>query len=440
MRLFTTILSLSLSLSVPSAYAAASTSSECFVFPETTTYQPDGTTARWSVVVSGGKIVAAETSPSELTLSVGENGARHAQWNGVSCSVATTGEGSLLAPGFIEVGSRLGLVEVDLEASTRHHDAGGDPIRADHRVAESYDPLATTIPVARRGGITSAVIEPSGGGLSGQAAWVDLAGITQAETIIDQSVAFPAHLTGSSLAAGLGELRELFEDARAFARDRRAFDQNRTRLMAASRRDLEALLPVVQGEEALILRVDRAAHIEAVLRFAREEKIRLILRGGAESWRHAEALAAARVPVILDPTVYGAGSFSQREGRRDTAALLAEAGVNVLFFSTYHSSHFARNLRQLAGNAVRGGMAHADAIKALTSTPAAVFGQEEHGVIQVGAKANLVLWSGDPLEISSHVTTLMIGGELQSLSSRQTLLRDRYRSVSEQEKPAQESD
>jgi imidazolonepropionase-like amidohydrolase len=253
-------------------------------------------------------------------------------------------------------------------------------------------------------------------------------------------VAFPAHLTGSSLAAGLGELRELFEDARAFARDRRAFDQNRTRLMAASRRDLEALLPVVQGEEALILRVDRAAHIEAVLRFAREEKIRLILRGGAESWRHAEALAAARVPVILDPTVYGAGSFSQREGRRDTAALLAEAGVNVLFFSTYHSSHFARNLRQLAGNAVRGGMAHADAIKALTSTPAAVFGQEEHGVIQVGAKANLVLWSGDPLEISSHVTTLMIGGELQSLSSRQTLLRDRYRSVSEQEKPAQESD
>ena len=413
----------------PSAVAesSAEVATSCSVFPRVTTHGPQGRTMAWSVVVSGDRIVAAEAYPEGLELTE-----TSASWRGEPCRLIAIPGGAELAPGFIEVGSRLGLVEVELESRTRHHDAGGPPVRASHRVADSYDPFATPIPVARRGGITSAVIEPSGGLISGQAAWVDLAGSSQAQAVIHPRVAFPASLGSASPGAGLDELRNLFDDGRSFARDRKAFDQNRSRNLRADRRDLEALQPVLRGEAPLVIRVDRAAHIEALIRFAEEEDIRIVLRGGSEAWKHASALAEAEIPVILDPTVYGAGSFSQREARPDGAALLAGAGVKVLFYSTYHSSHFARNLSQLGGNAVRGGMTHADAMRALTASPAAVFGMEDHGEVRAGAQANLVLWSGDPLELSSRPLLVMIGGDEQSTESRQTLLRERYRDLPQQ--------
>jgi imidazolonepropionase-like amidohydrolase len=224
----------------------------------------------------------------------------------------------------------------------------------------------------------------------------------------------------------MSALTEFFEDARVFAKDRRAFDQNRSRSLSASRADLEAIQPVLRGEIPLVIGVDRAAHIEALIRFAAKERVRIVLRGGAEAWRHAEALAAADIAVLLDPMVYGAGSFAQREARADGATLLTKAGVEILFFSTHHSSHFARILPQLAGNAVRAGLPHKAAMRALTAAPAAVFGRADSGQVAPGMRANLVLWSGDPLELSSRPLRLWIGGVEQSLQSRQTQLRDRY--------------
>ncbi len=159
--------------------------------------------------------------------------------------------------------------------------------------------------------------------------------------------------------------------------------------------------------------------------FAEAEGIRLVIRGAAEGGRHAEALAAADIAVILNPLVYGPGSFDQREARPDNAQLLQEAGVDVIISTT--SAHFARSLRQLAGNAVRGGMDHTAAVRAITSTPAAVFGLNDRGEIARGAYANLVVWSGDPLEIETRVEGLFIGGQAVELTSRQTELFDRYR-------------
>jgi imidazolonepropionase-like amidohydrolase len=408
------------------SFAPPAAAADCIVFPQGVTHGPRGAAKAWSVVVSGDRIVAAEASPKGLVLT-----ADSATWQGSPCTLLVLPGGSELAPGFIEVDSRLGLVEVDLEARTRHHDAGGAPIRTAHQVADSYDPLTSTIPVARRGGITAAVITPAGGRISGQSAWVELTGDTQARAVLNPSVAMPASISGASPAAGMNALSEFFEDARVFERDRRAFDQNRSRSLSASRADLEAIQPVLRGDIPLVIGVDRAAHIEALIRFAAAEKVRIVIRGGAEAWRHRDALAAAKIPVMLDPTVYGAGSFSQREARADGVKLLAEAGVEILFFSTYHSSHFARILPQLAGNAVRAGLPHAAAMRALTAAPATVFGRTDSGLIAAGMRANLVLWSGDPLELSSRPLRMWIAGEEQSLESRQTQLRDRYMQATE---------
>ena len=99
-----------------------------------------------------------------------------------------------------------------------------------------------------------------------------------------------------------------------------------------------------------------------------------------------------------------------------------------VMFST-RSAHFARKLRQMAGNAVRGGMSHTDALAAITSVPAQVFGLGSRGVLRVGSTADVVLWTGDPLDVTSWPAHLWIGGDEQTLSSRQSLLFERYRSL-----------
>ncbi len=375
-----------------------------------------------AIVVVGETIEAVGTELDGLRLLDGS-----ATWRGTSCGLVDT-TGRVVTPGLVEVGSQLGLVEVGLEALTRHADAGREaPIRASLRVAEAYDPDSTLIPVQRIEGITAAVIHPSGGRISGQAAAVRLRGTTQAEALLDPSVAVVADLGGSSRAEALRELREALSDAAVYARSRTAYDRGALRELSADRLDLEALVPVVRGQTPLVVHADRAPDVEALLGLRDELGIQLVILGGAEAWRHAEALARAEVPVVLDPLVYGPGGFDQVHGRPDNAALLHEAGVPILL-STFQS-HNARTLRQVAGNAVRGGLPHDAAIEALTLTPVQVFDLGERGRIAPGQRADLVVWSGDPLEVLTSTEAVLIDGQPVPLDSRQWQLYRRYREL-----------
>jgi imidazolonepropionase-like amidohydrolase len=338
--------------------------------------------------------------------------------------------GATVTPGLVSVGGALGLVEVGAVGATRNADAGGDPVRATFRPADAYDPLASPIAVSRARGLTHAVVFPSGGRVAGQAALVRLAGQTQAESVLAPQVAIVASLGGESRAGALRELRHLLADAREVARRGADVDQGRTRPLAAHPRELAALLPVLRREIPLVIGADRAADIEALIRFAREEDVRLVITGGAEAWRHAAALAEAGIAVGIDPLVFGPGGFDQREARPDNAALLAAAGV-PLFLSTF-DTHNARNLTQVAGVAVSRGLAPEAALAAITSTPARVFGLPGHGRLAVGQEASFVVWrdpdgrAADPLELSATVASVWIAGGEVSTRSRQDALFERY--------------
>jgi imidazolonepropionase-like amidohydrolase len=236
-----------------------------------------------------------------------------------------------------------------------------------------------------------------------------------------------ASMDGASRADGLLELREALDDARAFARNRAGYDKGQAAEYAASRLDLEALQPVLRGELPLVIGANRASDLEALVRFAAEQKVRVIAVGAAEGWMVAPALAAAKIPVVLDPMVYGPGGFDQVHARPDNAKRLADAGVSVVLSS--FSSHNARTLSQVAGNAVRGGMDHAAALRAITETPARVFGLGDRGRVEPGAVANLVLWGGDPLELLTPVEAVWIRGRPIALESRQTALQQKYRTM-----------
>ncbi len=341
---------------------------------------------------------------------------------------------SIVTPGLVAVSTALGLVEVNAVGGTRHMDAGGDPVRASLGVLDAYDPISSLIPITRERGVTHAVVFPGGGRIAGQAGFVRLAGSTQAEAVVDRSVAMIGNVGGSSFAGGLRDLSAVLDDTRFVLRSRRAVDAGDHRELSGHPRDLAAMEPVVRGDLPLVVSANRATEIEVLIRFAQEEGIRLVISGGAEAWRHADALAAAGIAVIVDPTLFGPGGFSQLDARPDNAALLAQAGVDVIL-STF-DSHNARTLQHVAGVAVSQGMDRTAALMAITSTPARVFGQPDRGRIAVGYKADLVVWTAfspdmsfDPFEPMSSVSHVFIDGEEQSLYTRQDALRDRYREL-----------
>lgn len=343
--------------------------------------------------------------------------------------------GKVVTPGFIASETTLGVVEISAEPSARdsHARTYKHPIRAALRIWDALNPRSVAIPVNRIEGFTTAILGPRGGLVSGQGVAYDLAGTTRKQMKQKAPVAVFVNLglagsrkAGGNRALAMVRLRRLLFDARLYKRSRAAVEARRIRRLSASVADLAALVPVVERKIPLVIRVHRAADIRTVLRLAKREKIRVVLSGAAEAWRVAGDIARAGVGVLVEGDLNLPRSFESLGGRFDNAARLRRAGVQVAF-SGAGDSHNVRFLRQVAGIAVAWGLSHADGLAALTSVPAQLFGLRDRGVLRPGARANVVVWSGDPLELKTRVQHLFIGGRSIPLTSRQTALRERYR-------------
>jgi imidazolonepropionase-like amidohydrolase len=341
-------------------------------------------------------------------------------------------KGLVVTPGLCDPLTSVGLVEVDLEKTTKDDTQGGqDRIRAAFRAADGYNPSSSVVGVTRAEGVTSVGVVPTGGLVSGQSAWADLDGATATDALAAAPLALHVHLESGAdpdggHATAILRVREAFDDARTFARVRAAWERNQSRPFAPSRLDLEALARALDGRLPVVFHVDRAADILSALAVAKEFKLRPVIAGGAESWRVALQLKAAKVPVIVYPLSSGPDSFDALGAREDTAARLHAAGVDVAISTA--ETHNARKLRQVAGNAVRGGLPHAAAISAITRAPAEALGLgDRYGTIAKGKVGNVVVWTGDPLELSSTARDVWIRGRRVSLANRQSALRDKYR-------------
>jgi imidazolonepropionase-like amidohydrolase len=186
----------------------------------------------------------------------------------------------------------------------------------------------------------------------------------------------------------------------------------------------EVLAEYLRGGR-VVFSVDRAADIHELIAFAQRNGLKPVISGGTEAWMVAKELARARVPVVLNPLRNLPDSFSQLAARLDNAALLYQAGVQIAF--TPNERHNARRIRQVAGNAVAHGLPWEAALAAITATPAEIFGMgATRGRIAVGQIADLVLWDGDPLEVTAAADRVWIAGKAIEMRSRQTQLRDRY--------------
>jgi len=410
--------------------------------------------------ITGGRVLTG-SSVIENGVVVIENGRVVSVGTGAAPSGARVidARGKVVTPGFVAVDSGLGGSEISSVGGSDDLSNGANSISASFDVSYGLDPWSFTLPVARLGGITRAIVVPShagggGGGhhhddsdfagvgagglqspglFAGQAAIIHLAAGT--DILVKPRVAMVAPfgeagagIAGGARGAQFTQFKETLAEVRLYARNRAAYDRAGLRDLSLSRADLEALIPVANGTMPLIVTARRASDIQQVLRLAREEGVKIILDGAEEGWLVADQIAAADVPVLLNPISNLPGNLETRGARMQNAAALDAAGVTIAIKGNEGSVHRARETRYNAGNAVSHGLSYESAIEAITVNPARIFGMAgQFGELRAGAAADVVIWSGDPLEPLSNAETIFIAGAEQAPTSRQFLLRDRYR-------------
>ena len=344
--------------------------------------------------------------------------------------------GKVVTPGLINSITELGVIEIDQVRTTNDVAAkGNNNIAAAFRVWDGLNPSSVLFAPARNEGVTSAVIVPQGGLVSGQGAAIDLVSGGVADMMRRPAVAMVAQV-GNANNAGtsargelIGKLRTLLDDVVFYMQHRNDFDRAGVRTLSAAKADLEALAPIVEGRMLLMIEANRVDEIDAALALARDYRLKLAISGGAEAWLCADRLAAARVPVLTGAMNNIPDSFATLNQRQENAALLRKAGVQVVITGGGDVSRYnARNIKYEAGNAVAYGMAYDDALRAVTLTPAELFGLSDRvGSLQTGREANLVVWSGDPFEFSTQAEHVFIRGRQVKEPSRQDLLIERYK-------------
>ena len=359
------------------------------------------------------------------------------------------GTGKWVTPGLVTAMTDLGLLDVsgvdesnDSYAATARFSAGLD-------VSLAVDPDAPPVAVSRAAGVTRAGIAPAAANtiFAGQGAVIDLAengpGTTQPRAFqLVELGERGADLAGGSRVAAQALLRNALREASELASRRgakAAADAGQPADALLTRVDAAALIPVVTGKQPLFVHVERAADIRGVLALGKEfPALRLVIVGAGEGWRVASELAAARVPVLASALADLPGSFETLAATQSNVGRMTAAGVKVALGGFYdldqprYASQFAGNLVGLSRVPGATGLNWGQALAAITSIPAEILGEgSAFGSLKPGLAADLVLWDGDPLEVSSAPVSIYIDGKPQSLVNHQSRLRQRYRHAGE---------
>jgi hypothetical protein len=336
--------------------------------------------------------------------------------------------GKPVSPALFAGITEIGIEEVSGEADTVDSAvklANDQPMRPEFDVTLAYNPESVLIPVARVEGLGFTLLGANTGGsfIAGQGGVMRLDG---GADNLGPRVLFVKlgndvlGLSGTSRAAQWMLLDQMVGEARG----RIAADSPHALLTPTGRAVLARYLG---GNGRIVVSVDRAADIRQLLRWAQRENVRIAIASGAEAWKLAPQIAQAKVPVFVDALADLPNDFDQIGATLENASRLHAAGVDVSFAQFGDASHNARKIRQLAGNAVANGLPWEAGLAGLTRIPAQTLGVGDRlGTIAPGKLADLVLWTGDPLDVSSVAQQVWLGGRAMPMRSRQTELRDRY--------------
>ena len=350
------------------------------------------------------------------------------------------GTGLFVYPGMIDAGTRLGLSEISSVPGGEDQQELGEFNPQDAALV-AVNPHSEPIPVTRSNGVTTAITAPRGGLISGQAALLDLLGWTPQEMAVRAPAAmvmtYPRTGGGGRFARRAqrsqgDQMNRQVLALKAFLGDAKAYADIKGRLAAGAAGSqktslgMDAMVPVMRGEEPVIFDVETAEQIRGVLTLADSFGLKVILRGAHEAWRLADTLAARHVPVIVGPTTQGVGPDEPYDEIYANPGVLAKAGVIVAFQTD--DVHGSRDLPYNAALAEAYGLPADDALKAVTINPAQIFGVADRlGSIEPGKEATLIVTDGDPLDARYGPKYIFIRGELVPFNDRHTRLYEEFR-------------
>ncbi|KPZ66100.1 Adenine deaminase [Pseudoalteromonas sp. P1-16-1b] len=395
--------SFSLSLVAAGLFASGTVSAESLAIINATlhTSSDQGVLEGASIVMNDGKITAI--NPSDFKV-----------------DKVIDAQDQIVTPGFIASVNQLGLVEVGAVAGSR--DAGEDKAGIDFDASLAFNPRSSLIPYARKGGITRDLITPYGGDsiFAGLASVVDLSG--SFESVNKKQAALVVHLGERSKGSRAFTLQTLINK----------LDEHQTKASKEAKKDDAKpsaedtiMAKVLKGDMPLLISVSRSADIVELIKVKQQFGVNIVLNGAQDAVVVKDRIAKAGIPVIISAMDNLPGSFDSLHASLNNAGILEKAGVKVLLTVGGDASHNVYQLRYDAGNAVSYGMSQQGALKAMTSNVADVFGINA-GSLEVGKAADVVMWSNDPFELSSHVNKMFINGVEVSTESRQDKLRERY--------------
>ncbi len=335
-------------------------------------------------------------------------------------------EGLHVYPGLIDAGTTLGLTEIGKVVET-HDYAETGVFQPDLQAGVGINPDSELLPVARAGGITTAFVRPTGGVIAGQGSLIQLAGWTAPQMVRVLDAGLQIHWPGAySNRNQLEQLQDWFRAARVYDAARSAANQPDGLAQLVDPR-YEALRPYLHGERRIFVEADSAQHISEVLKWAAEEKLQVVLSGASDAWKLAEKIHAAGVPVIIGPTMRGpVEDYDPYDATYANPGLLHEAGVKFCIRSDNAAN--SRNAPFEAAMAVAYGLPEDVALRSVTLSAAEILGCEaETGSVTAGKRADLVILDGSPLQVTSQVKGVIVGGQRFQPESRQTRLTEKYR-------------
>jgi len=359
--------------------------------------------------------------------------------------------GMTVYPGLIDSESYLGLTEISAEDSTNDLIETSDEIMPHMHVFDAFHAESELIPVARLNGVTNAIVAPqTQDTLPGQDAFIQLDGKSANEMLRERDIALPLNFTGEQrrnetwekrkfpqTRMGLAsQLRQAFIDARDYSDRWAEYERKKSDTTKADgKKDspsppnhdlkLEALVPYLQGKKTIVLAAKDASDLQTAVSLAREFHLKFVLNHISHSQRVLDYVASLNVPVIVGPIYEDPKDFERYDAVYKLPVELNKRGVKIAFAS--YDAHAVRNLPYAAGYATAFGLPHDEALRAITLTPAEIWGVSDRlGSLDVGKTANVVVANGDPLDVKTDVKRVFIEGKQIPMTSRQTALRDRY--------------
>lgn len=400
-------------------------------------------TARGETVIEGGTLVF-------------DNGRITAVGKDVAVPAGATvidGRGRILTPGIIAAASDLGIAEVNGVRETNDGSARQSPFSAALDLSTAINPRSIHIAISRMAGITRAAALPdaAGGIFGGQGALISLSAsgptLTRGRALQYMELGETGgRIAGGSRPAAFAQLANMLAEAQRLALNPAGFDRGQDSGSLAKRLDAEALALVIDGRQPLLVHVERASDIKELLKLkARYPALRPVLVGAREAWLVAGEIARAGVPVITHSLYDLPDSFESLAASRNNIGVLHAAGVTVAIAPLGGIGGTSPiNLPSYAGNAVAQGLVpggkgltRPQALAAITANPARILGLADTGTLEVGKRADLVLWDGDPLELMSAPVAVWIDGAAQPMTSRQTELAQRYKALGRTDLPLQ---